>query len=119
MSSRKIDTQRNQIPEDDGNWCSTWGGMRNTKDTEGSAAVEPPGVDRDLVAIRGRKRGGQTDAGYGGKRRHAERDTEQDAEHSTEAGRWQVRETSRWMAFFRERRWGLSVIDRCSDDNRY
>ena len=53
----KMDIQRDQDPKYDGKRCSTKGGRRDTGDTEGPVAGEPPGAERDLGKFQGRKKG--------------------------------------------------------------
>ena len=58
-SLREMNTQKIQYPEDDGKRRITWGGRQDTRETEGPAAGEPPGDERNLGAGRGRKQGGE------------------------------------------------------------
>ena len=55
MSLRKMDNQRNQVPEYYRNRRSTQGIMRYTSDTGIPVAGDPPEAVRELGAGRGRK----------------------------------------------------------------
>ena len=111
-----MDTQRDQDTEDAGKRRSTRGRRRDTSETEGPASGEPLGDDRDLGADQGHKRGGRTDAVYGGRRRHVSRGAE------TSGRGWRVAGVGNIQVEgipCRERRWGAGVTERCYGNDRY
>ena len=80
--------------------------MRDTREMEGPVAVKPPGGDRDPVARRGQKRGGQTDAVNDSRRIHAVRGAEMSGGGWWVAG---VGDVNVDGVLSRERSWGAGV----------
>ena len=113
----KIHPAENQTPEDAERWRSTQGGKgRGTEERRYPRRTNTPSSGRDLGAGRGRKMGGHTVTGNGGRRRHADRGAE------ISVGGWRVVGAGDVQvdgASLRERRWGAGARERGYDRKHY
>ena len=115
LSSREMDTQRNQVPEDDMKSSSTLGGKQDIEARRYLKWANPQGLTGTWVQAKGEK---------GGENRHMiRRQTQACGAGRRASGRgWRVAGVEGVqvdIVLCRYRRWGAGVTKRCGGNDRY